>query len=52
MILIVQNNAGEKLKHILLLVLGMIFITIDLYLIWSFSLGRGSEYRWNGYIFN
>ena len=48
-ILILSNRGGNKKR--LNIIMGLIFLTIVIYLTYGFTIGRGIEYRWNGNIF-
>ena len=51
-ILILSNrgrNTGNKKR--LNIIMGLIFLTIVIYLTYGFTIGRGIEYRWNGNVF-
>ena len=48
-ILILSNRRGNKKR--LNIIMGLIFLTIVIYLTYGFTIGRGIEYRWNGNIF-
>ena len=51
--ILILNNRGKNTgnKKRLNIIMGLIFLTIVIYLTYGFTIGRGIEYRWNGNIF-
>ena len=48
---IIHRNQNGHFKSRELYLCGTIFLVTALFLTWKFTIGRGSEYSWNGSIF-
>lgn len=51
LLIVIISRKTNNSRELLLFILGLFFLFIAIYITWEFTLGRGGEYRWNGYIF-